>query len=96
MLQSQQCATSLSTLSLQCSLGSVNSLRFALSHPLIEADEGMRAPSRHLELTTAAKMKRRERKLAPLTGAISAPLPVTEKATRILTMEGMLEVGASD
>ena len=68
----------------------MNALRFALSHPLIEADEGMRAPSHYLALTAAAKMKRRERKLAPLATRVN--VPPTAKAARILTMEGMLLV----
>ena len=76
------------------SIGSVNALRFALSHPLVEADEGMRAPLHYLALTATAKMKRRERKLAPLTvgGATALTAPPTAKAVNIQTMEGMLKV----
>ena len=62
---------------------------------MVEADEGLRAPSNHLALTATAKMKRRERKLVPLAnGAASAlaNMPVTASSARVLTVEGMLQV----
>ena len=54
----------------------------------------MRAPLHYLALTATAKMKRRERKLAPLTvgGATALTAPPTAKAVNIQTMEGMLKV----
>lgn len=86
-----------------CSLGAINALRFALAHPLVEADEGVSAPAHHLNLTVAAKAKRRGRagaKLVPLGGAASAAaaaagkgigIPPDGRAIKIQTVEGMLE-----
>jgi hypothetical protein len=34
-----------------CRAGAVSSLRFALTHPLVEADEGMGPAAHHQELT---------------------------------------------
>ncbi|GAX85195.1 hypothetical protein CEUSTIGMA_g12613.t1, partial [Chlamydomonas eustigma] len=72
-------------------VGSVNALRFALTHPLVEADEGLKAPKHHLVLTAAAKMKRRDQRLLPLEDVPVIPLPPTVKAVRLQTMEGMLQ-----
>uniref|UniRef100_A0A7S3QSP4 Uncharacterized protein n=1 Tax=Dunaliella tertiolecta TaxID=3047 RepID=A0A7S3QSP4_DUNTE len=41
--------------------GSVNALRHALAHPLVELGEGLGPAPRHLELTVAAKAKQRPR-----------------------------------
>jgi len=71
------------------SLGSINALRFALSHPLVEADEGLAPPKKHLALTTAARLKRRDKKLAPLPEPVA--MPPDARTVRIQTMEDMLQ-----
>lgn len=79
------------------SVGAINALRFALAHPLVEADEGLKPAQHHLGMTTAARLKRRDRKLAPLPGAASAAAvaaPPDIKTVRIQTMENMLQVCA--
>lgn len=79
------------------SVGAINALRFALAHPLVEADEGLKPAQHHLGMTTAARLKRRDRKLAPLPGAASAAAvaaPPDIKTVRIQTMEDMLQVCA--
>lgn len=82
-----------------CSAGAVAALRFALSHPLVEADEGLAGAAHHLQLTAAARAKRRDRpvRLAPLGAEAGAgagagsTLPVSGRAIKIVTVEGMLE-----
>jgi hypothetical protein len=72
--------------------GSVNALRFALAHPLVGEAEGLRPPEHHLELTAAARAKRRARSLAPLPGlrAVKRETTPDVKTVRMQTMEGML------
>ena len=70
------------------SMATVNALRFALSHSLVNADEGMGSPNRLLTSTTASRMKRRDagQKLMPL-----LPSPLKAKATvKIETVDMLL------
>ncbi len=80
-------------------LGAVNALRFALSHPLVEANEGLEdAPAQHMQLTAAARAKRRDRavRLDPLAGVGGAPggaglsIPPDPRTLKIQTVEGTL------
>lgn len=81
-----------------CRLGSVHALRFALTHPLVQANEGVdpRAPS-HLSLTAAARAKQRPRadKLQPLTHPTTTTTatttgPTSMRMLKIQTVEDML------
>ncbi|KAG2482469.1 hypothetical protein HYH03_018603 [Edaphochlamys debaryana] len=85
------------------SAGAIAALRFALAHPLVEADDGLAPPPRYTAATTAAVLKRRQRRPAP--SARLAPLPSAApsgstlrsgsgtgpNAVKMQTAEGLLE-----
>ncbi|MEW5307179.1 MAG: hypothetical protein WDW36_009587 [Sanguina aurantia] len=76
-------------------LASVNSLRFALNHPLVHAEEGLNGASNFLNMTEARLAKYRPKQLAPLppsdfgSAALQQPAPGT-KLAKIQTIERML------
>eukprot|EP00798_Chlamydomonas_sp_ICE-L_P016386 gene16386-22588_t len=61
------------------SVGSINALRFALNHPLVQADEGLVPTQHHLVTTAAARLKQRK-KLEPLALAPKRKQMPTSKA----------------
>ncbi|GFR50094.1 hypothetical protein Agub_g12239 [Astrephomene gubernaculifera] len=60
------------------SAGAISALRFALAHPLVEADDGLAPHPRYATTTTAAQLKRKPRRpmaaqrLAPMAAAATA------------------------
>lgn len=73
-------------------------LRFALAHPLVEADAGLGGDAHHTALTAAARAKRRDKpaRLAPLGAAATATAAAAAatldpRALKVLTVEGVLD-----
>jgi hypothetical protein len=70
----------------------IKALRFALAHPLVGEDEGLRPKPNHFKSTATVRAKQRERHIAQLPSLPAAPaLPALDfKATKIASIEDIL------